>query len=173
MAVEGGMTSAAIGYHVWSWSTFENSNSFEYCNGYTKTLSLAIAESQGIVHKRASTWDSVAFPVILACFLTEICCYISLYRSLEEKRKTNTATTDDMKQWQHKRNTLTLKGQIIQFVCEIIATVLCAIALILAPADFDRMGFVNVMNVLVNAFLTVTYFLASPEMRRHFFHFEH
>lgn len=173
MAVEGGMMSAALGYRVWSWSNFEDSNTFEYCNGYTKPLNLAIAESQGIFHKGPSKFHSVVFPIFLACFLTEIYCYISLYSGLEKKRKANTATTDDMKKWQHKRNTLTLKGQFIQFICEIISTILCAIALFFAPKDMDRMGIVNILTPFVVAFTTVTYFFASPELRRHYFRFEY
>ena len=100
--------------------------------------------------------------------ILELSLYLQLYFALREKSKLNTALTKTMKNQRIKRNSVTLLGQFLSFVLEILTS-----TTFLLLAYFDtKLAFYDVLQLISVALITMTHILSSPEIRRKYFWFD-
>lgn len=168
MAAEGGLTSVIVLNALREWFTYRQSTQFEFCRGWGHEISMMEAHSLGIFGEgfHSDINNSVAFIVTTI----EVSSYLRLYRSLQKKQSQNTALTQEMKQWKQRRNALTLGGQTFCFVTELIFAIVYRLVHFIPVIAGLHKSFVMALGfVFLSAVTTVSYYVASPELRRHYF----
>lgn len=162
MVAESCMTSGAL---IWTFSNYQQNLGYEFCKGWGEPM-VNVMESQGQGH------DTKFVIIFIAAIITsiEMMSYLKLYRSLQEKQSSNPSLTTDMKRWKKRRNGLTLTGQIFCFVTELSFALLFRMLLSVPVfAGFHRSYIMAAAIIFLSAVTTVSFYIASPELRRHYF----
>ena len=146
----------------------------ETCKGQTNLMLEVLTEYKGITEgQKASALFSQLFTILstTSLFLAEMACYIIMFIYLFRHDKSalkKGILTKDYVTKRNKTNTLTLTGQAIVSVMEILLGFIGGSTMNLGKAfGLDRTDFPIVIIVL-SAGISVATFMTSPELRRHF-----
>lgn len=153
---------------AFGWYFFESNIPTNFCQGYTQTFAQITTGSN-----HETDWGgrismfTAASCATFACI--EIYLYIKLYNTLTEQERKNSALTLEMKTWRHKRNILTLRGQIIIFIVIMLVVSLFSIFTTFQFIGVERTLVMGTSLTALSASVSICHFVVSPELRRHYF----
>lgn len=143
--------------------------------GYSMEMGFIIKESQGTDQWTIRTGTRIMTSVTFGgqlLFILEMVCYAKIYLELykNDQRIGKNLTPDDIL-YRKKRNVITLSGQFMTFLIEILTSILMMVTLMFYKNYMVDASLVAICHIVSNSFLSMSYVLTSPELKRHYFKF--
>lgn len=149
--------------------SYGSSNAHEFCRGYSTTFTHVLMKmtTEEKENGKRAMFAAILLPQSFVAL--EFICYLVIYWSLSRTNQSlsNVVQKDVLKN-RAKRNTITLTGQTITFIVEVLYGVLLQVLIhfgkvsgFLGPGDVPATAMVAMM-----AMVTASQVLSSPELRR-------
>ena len=162
--------------NVWIGTYMANTSmSMQFCRGQKELLSQVISLHSGSTQDHFNIRKNVIIINIILgqiCICMELGIYIYLFYFLHANNIRNPALSLDMKKAKLRRNGITLSGQVMSFLVEIIVTVGIQMLIGFKVVQIEPAVVSSVVQIIFSSCVTLCHILASCELRNHYFRFD-